>query len=49
VRSIGRRYYSNAIIVADLSNDAIYAEVLYETFGSRVIGLPISQSFETLE
>jgi hypothetical protein len=40
---IDRRYYGNAIIVADLSNDASYAEPLYETFGPRVIGLLISR------
>jgi hypothetical protein len=28
-----RRYNSNALIVADLSNDATYAEVLLDTFG----------------
>jgi hypothetical protein len=33
----------DALIVADLSNDASYAEVLYETFGPRVIGLQISR------
>lgn len=38
-----RRYGSNALIVADLSNDATYAEVLRETFGSRVIGLQITR------
>jgi hypothetical protein len=32
-----------ALIVADLTNDATYAEVLYETFGPRVIGLQISR------
>jgi hypothetical protein len=42
--AIDRRYYSNALIVADLSNDATYAEVLYETFGSRVIGLHITRN-----
>jgi hypothetical protein len=41
---IDRRYNSNALIVADLSNDATYAEVLYETFGPRVIGLHISRN-----
>jgi hypothetical protein len=41
--TIDRRYYSNAVIVADLSNDATYAEVLLETFGPRVIGLQISR------
>jgi hypothetical protein len=41
--AIDRRYGSNALIVADLSNDASYAEVLVETFGPRVIGLQISR------
>src|SRR5262249_61590815 len=37
---VDRRYDSNAIIVADLSNDATYAEVLFDTFGpARVIGI----------
>jgi hypothetical protein len=39
--TIDRRYNCNALIVADLSNDATYAEVLFETFGSRVIGIHI--------
>ena len=38
-----RRYGRNALIVADLSNDATYAEVLYETYGPRVIGLHITR------
>jgi hypothetical protein len=41
---IDRRYNSNALIVADLSNDATYAEVLLETFGPRVIGIQISRN-----
>jgi hypothetical protein len=41
--TIDRRNYSNALIVADLSFDPTYAEVLHETFGSRVIGLQISR------
>jgi hypothetical protein len=40
---IDRRYHSNALIIADLSFDPTYAEVLFETFGSRVIGLQISR------
>jgi Terminase large subunit, T4likevirus-type, N-terminal len=40
---IDRRNHSNALIVADLSFDPTYAEVLFETFGSRVIGLQISR------
>jgi hypothetical protein len=40
---VDRRHNNNALIVADLSNDATYAEVLYETFGPRVIGLQITR------
>ena len=42
--AVDARYGRNALIVADLSNDATYAEVLYETFGQRVIGLHIGRS-----
>jgi hypothetical protein len=42
--AIDRRYNSNAVIVADLSNDPTYAEVLFDTFGPRVIGLHISHN-----
>jgi hypothetical protein len=41
--AIDRRHNSNTVIVADLSNDATYAEVLFETFGARVIGLQITR------
>jgi hypothetical protein len=41
--TVDHRHQGNALIVADLSNDATYAEVLYETFGRRVIGLQISR------
>jgi hypothetical protein len=41
--TIDRRYDSEAIIPADLSNDPTYGEVLYETFGPRVIGLQITR------
>ena len=41
--AIDRRYYSNTMIIVDLSNDATYAEFLYETFGQRVIGVHISR------
>ena len=40
---IDRRYNSNALIVADLSNDSTYAEVLFDMFGVRVIGLHITR------
>jgi len=42
--AIDRRYNNNALIVADLSYDPTYAEVLFETFGPRVIGLTISRN-----
>jgi hypothetical protein len=41
--AVDRRHHNNALIVADLSNDATYAEILQETFGPRVIGLQISR------
>jgi hypothetical protein len=41
--AIDRQYWNDALIVADLSNDASYAEILYETFGVRVIGLQITR------
>ncbi len=41
--AVDARYGRNALIVADLSNDATYAEVLYETFGRRVIGVHITR------
>ena len=34
--AIDRRYNNNALIVADLSNDATYAETLFDTFGPSV-------------
>ena len=42
--AIDRRHLSNALIIADLSYDPTYAEVLFETFGPRVIGLQISRA-----
>ena len=42
--AIDRRYHNNGLIVADLSNDPSYADVLLETFGPRVIGMHISRS-----
>src|SRR5260221_14081862 len=50
--TIDRRYNSNALIVFHLSNDATYAEVMFDTFGrARLIGLQISRSVDgmTLE
>ncbi len=47
--AVDRRYHNNALIVADLSNDATYAEVLFETFGRRAIGLHISRHGDGLQ
>jgi hypothetical protein len=41
--AIDRKHHSNALIVADVSSDPTYAEVLFETFGRRVIGLHITR------
>jgi hypothetical protein len=41
--ALDRRYYSNALIVADLSNDASYAEDLSHTFGPRIVGIHITR------
>ena len=38
---VDARYHHNAVIVPDLSNDASYAEVLFEAFGQRVVGVQI--------
>lgn len=41
--TVDRKYDCNGLIVADLSFDPTYAEVLYETFRARVIGLHITR------
>jgi hypothetical protein len=40
---VDREYHSNTLIVADVSNNDTYAEVLYAMFGQRVIGLHITR------
>ena len=42
--AVDRLYDSKTLIVVDLSNDATYAEVLFERFGPRVIGIHITRS-----
>jgi hypothetical protein len=39
---VDRRYDYKTLLVADLSNDATYAEPLFERFGRRLIGLRIT-------
>jgi hypothetical protein len=41
--AVDRSYGSNALIVADLSYDPSYAEVLHQSFGPRVIGVQIGR------
>jgi hypothetical protein len=41
--TIDRRYECSGLIVADVSTDESYAEILLETFGERVVGLHISR------
>ena len=42
--AIDRHFNSRNLIFADVSNDATYAEVLFEMFGRRLIGLQITRS-----
>jgi hypothetical protein len=46
---IDGRCNHHALIVADLSNDASYAEILLQTFGRRVVGIHISRYGDGLE
>src|SRR4051794_37806791 len=41
--AVDRNYHNNALIIADVSNDITYGEVLQETFGQRVIGIHITR------
>ena len=41
---VDRRYDCKTLIVADLSNDATYAEPLFERFGRRLIGVQITRA-----
>ena len=44
VAKIDQKYNRDCLIVADLSNDATYAETLFDTFGPRIIGVQIGRS-----
>src|SRR5262249_62284784 len=43
---VDARHNRDAIIIVDLSNNAAYAEVLFETFGKRIVGIVIGPSGE---
>ena len=42
--TIDRHYDCNTLIVADLTFDRSYTEVLFEIFGARMIGVRISSN-----
>jgi hypothetical protein len=44
VAKVDQLYNRDCLIVADLSNDPTYGEVLFEVFGRRVIGVQIGRS-----
>jgi hypothetical protein len=43
------RYNRDAVIIADLSSDPTYAEVLFENFGRRVVGMQIGSAGDGAE
>ena len=45
---VDRRYDYKTIVVADLSNDATYAEPLFERLGSRLIGIQITRGGDAM-
>src|SRR5690242_6423537 len=47
--AVDRQLGGHNLIVADLSNDATYAEVLFERFGERLIGVQITRSGDGME
>jgi len=47
--AIDRKFGGRNLIIADLSNDATYAEVLYELFGNRLIGVQITRSGDGMD
>ena len=46
---VDRRYDYKTIVVADLSNDATYAEPLFERFGPRLIGIQITRGGDCMD
>src|SRR5664279_3581970 len=40
---VDRRYDYKTLVIADLSNDATYAETLFEKLGPRLIGIPVTR------
>jgi hypothetical protein len=46
---VDSRYGRKALIIADLSYDPSYADILVERFGERVIGLHITSSGDTMD
>jgi hypothetical protein len=46
---VDRQYGSRNLLVVDVSNDRSYAEIMFERFGRRIIGIQISRSGDGLE
>ena len=46
---VDRQFSSQALIVADLSTDETYGEVLFERYGPRLIGLHITRNGDGME
>jgi Terminase large subunit, T4likevirus-type, N-terminal len=44
--AVDHKFHCNALIVTDVSRDDSYAEILYQIFGRRLIGLQISRHGE---
>ena len=49
VAAVDRRYDHKTLIIADLSNDSAYGEMMFERFGGRVIGVHITRHGAGLE
>jgi hypothetical protein len=47
--AIDRRLGSCNLVLADFSNDATYAEVMYDLFGKRLIGVQITRSGDGMD
>src|SRR5262245_14317246 len=48
LEAVDRRYDNKTLIIADVSNDATYGEILHERFGQRFIGLHITSHGEDM-
>lgn len=49
LKAIDQQYNDSSLIIADLSNDATYGEILVQDLGRRVIGVQISRHGDGME